>query len=167
MSDEAIPYADPPLRGEKVSIGSPAPADLSMGATAAAGHEFIRMAVAVVARAAPALWPAVSLCGAVALWSAPALLLSRYAPDDLFDALVRVSLRPTGGELLTLFLVLMYIILTGLMIGGTMALPRRKAVRVLIRLAAAPMVILSMLATFFTAVPLFFGALIFCFPGLV
>ena len=169
MSDDVVHYSGVLLRGEKISIGSPTPAptSLSVRDAAAAGRDFIGIVTTSLARLAPAFWPAVSVCGVVALWGAPALLLSRHSPAQLFDALVRVALKPTGGELLTLFLVLTYLVLTGLMLGKVAPIPRRKSLRVLLRLAIAPLVTLSLVATLTAAVPLLFGALVMCFPGLV
>ena len=135
MSDYLMPYADLPLRGEKVS-------SQSVGATTAASRDFIRTAVPVVSRAASTLWPVISVCGVVVLSAGPALLLFRYSSDQLFDALVHVSLEPTIGELLGLSLVLAYLVLTGLMLSRITGRPRRKAFRVLLGLAAAPLVTL-------------------------
>ncbi len=135
-------YVSLPLHGEKVSIGSRSPASIN-------------------------LWPAISLCGVVLLWGAPALLLSRYQPDQLLDALTHLSLKPTGGELLTLSFVLIYIMLMGFMLSMATRLPRRKASRVLLRLVVAPLLILSLVSTFIAAVSLFFGVMIMCFPSLM
>ncbi len=169
MSDDVMPYAGLPLRGEKVSIGSPSPvsASQSLYAATAASREFFRATTPVVGQAASTLRPAVSLCGTLALWIAPALLLSRYTPEQLFDALVRVSLKPTGSALLTLLLALAYVVLTGLLLGRATVIPRAKAARVLIPLAVAPLVMLSLIVAFIGVVPLCFGALVMCFPNLV
>lgn len=169
MSDDVIPYSGVLLRGEKISIGSPSPVSTShtVRAVAAAGRYFMATATTTVARATPALWPAASVCGVVALWVAPALLLCRYAPEELFGTLVRVALKPTGGELLTLFSMVVYLALTGVMLGKVPVVTRRKSLRVLLRLAIAPLVTLSLAATLIAAVPLFFGALVMSFPGLV
>lgn len=182
MSDDVMPYAGR-LRGEKVSIATPtlAPVDVTIRDIAAAGRDIAAagrdwMGSAVVtgqaligegARWVPSLRPTLALCGAIALWVAPALLLSRYQPEQLFDALVRVSLKPSGSQLLTLALVLVYFVLTGLMLGTVTAFPRRRAPRLLLRFAIAPLVIASMFASLIAAVPLFFGVFVFCFPQLV
>ncbi len=142
MGDDAMPYATRLLQGEKVSIDSPLPASGNV-------------------------WPAVSLWGVVALWAVPFLMLSRYQPDQLLVALAHVSLKPTGGELLTLALMLSYVVLTGLMLGMVAGLPRRKTSRVVLRIAFAPLVTFSLFATLTTAVPLFLGTLIMWFPGLM
>jgi len=169
MGQGVMRYADLSLRGEKVSISPPSPASLSQSlrAATAAGRDFIRTATPVMARAVSTLWPAVAFCGVVALWAAPALLLSRYPVDELSSALARAALNPTSGQLLTLSLVVAYVVLTGLMLGTVTGVPRRKPWRVLLRLAVAPLVTLSLVATFIAAVPLFLGAVIMCFPNLV
>jgi ABC-type antimicrobial peptide transport system permease subunit len=107
------------------------------------------------------------VCGAVALWFAPALILSRYPPVQMLDALAHAAMKPTGGELLTLALALAYVVLTGLLLGKVAGIPRRKESRALLRLAVASMVTLSLVATFIASVPLFFGALVMCFPSLI
>ena len=169
MGQDVMSYGGLSLRGEKVSIGSPPPAALSRSVrtAAAAGRDFIQTAIPVMARAASRLWPAVALCGVVALSIAPALLLFRYPLDELTNALAHVALKPTLGQLLTLSMAVAYAVLTGLMLGTVTGIPRRKAWRMLLRLAVAPLVTLSLVATFVAAVPLFFGAVIMCFPGLV
>ncbi|MGH7125859.1 MAG: hypothetical protein ACREFI_15910, partial [Stellaceae bacterium] len=88
MSDDVVPYAGLRLRGEKLSIGSPSPAsaDVSVRDLAAACREAIGTATIVTARVVPGLLPAVSFCGVIALWVAPARLLSRYPPGQLLDA---------------------------------------------------------------------------------
>lgn len=187
MSDDVMPYAGLPLRGEKVSIASPrlAPVDVTIRDMAATGRETIRdmtatgrdligvgrelIGAAVVEgeRWVPAIWPGLALCGALALWAAPALLFTRYQLGQLFEALVRVSLKPSASDLLTLSLVLIYLVLTGLMLGRVAASPRHRASRLLLRCAIAPFVAFSMVAILVAAVPLFFGAVVFCFPQLV
>jgi hypothetical protein len=176
MSDDVMPYAAMSLRGEKVSIATPrlAPVDVTIRDMAAVGRDLMGVATvagktAIVEGASwvPALGPGLALSGAVALWAAPALLLSRYQPEQLFDALVRVSLKPSGSQLLTLSLVLVYFVLTGLALGTATGFPQRKARRLLLRLSVAPLVLCSMLATLIVAVPFFFGALVLCFPHLV
>ncbi len=171
MSDDVIPYTDLPLRGEKVSIASPSlsATDISGRDAAAAGFDFLRrLASAIAKRPAPAFWPAVSLCGALILWSAPALLLARYQPEQLFDALVRASTKPTATDLLSLSLVLLYVVMTGLLLGEAMGhLPLRGAPRVLLRLAMVPLFALSLATTMVLAVPLFLGTVICCFPNLI
>jgi hypothetical protein len=176
MSDDVMPYGGMSLHGEKVSIATPrlAPVDVTIRDMAAVGRDWMatatvagKMVVAERARWVPELGPGLALCGAVALWAAPALLLSRYQPEQLFDALVRVSLRPSGDQLLTLSLVLIYFVLTGLALGTVTGFPRPRARRLLLRAFIAPLVLCSMLATLIVAVPFFFGALVLCFPHLV
>jgi hypothetical protein len=176
MSDDVMPYAGVPLRGEKVSIPTPslAPVDVTIRDMAAVGRDWIgsaivagKAALAEGTRRAPALGPGLAVCGAIALWAAPALLLSRYQPAQLFDALVRVSLKPSGSELLTLSLVLTYFVLTGLALGTVTTFAHRRASRIILRLAVTPLVIGSILATLIVAVPFFFGTLVLCFPQLV
>jgi hypothetical protein len=176
MSDDVMPYAGMSLRGEKVSIATPplAPVDVTIRDMAAVGRDWIgaatvlgKRAVLEGARWVPALGPGLALCGAIVLWAAPALLLSRYQPEQLFDALVLVSLRPSAEQLLTLALVLLYVVLTGLALGTMTSFPRRRTCRLLLRVVVAPLVVCSMLATLIVAVPFFFGALVLCFPHLV
>lgn len=176
MSDEVMPYAGMRLRGEKVSIATPrlAPVDVTLRDMAAVGRDWVDAAAIAGKRAmvegtrrAPRLWPGFALSGAVVLWAAPVLLLSRYQPEQLFNALVHVSLRPSTGQLIILSLVLTYLVLTGLALGAVTDLPNRRGPRLLLRLSVAPLVLCSMLATLIVAVPFFFGALVLCFPHLV
>ena len=169
MSDDVMRYADLPLRGEKVSIGSPSTtsASQSLQAAATASRKLLRAATPVITQATPALWPALSCAGALALWIPPALLLPRYQPDQVLDALARVALKPTGVGLLMLSLALAYVVLTGLASAWVTGIPRRRGVRVLLRLAAVPLVTASLVATLVVAMPLFFGALHFCIPSLI
>jgi len=176
MSDDVMSSRRFPLHGEKVSVATPSltPADVTLQDVAAAGRELMEAAVVVGQRALaerrqwlPVVRPAMAFAGVVALWAAPVLLLSRYQPEQLFDALVRVSLRPSASDLLTLSLVVTYFVLTGLMLGRVTCLAQGSRPRVLLRCAVAPFVVVSAVATLIAAVPLFFGALVFCFPQLV
>ncbi len=176
MSDEVMPYARMSLRGEKVSIATPrlAPVDVTIRDVAAAGRDWMdsaatagKTAIQEAGRWVPALRPGLALCGAIALWAAPALLLSRYQPEQVFDALVRVSLKPSGEQLLTLSLVLIYLVLTGLALGNVTGFPRHRAGRLVLQVAVAPFLLCSLLGTLIVAVPFFFGALVLCFPNLV
>jgi hypothetical protein len=166
MSDDVIPHAG--LRGEKLSIDSPynIPAEISAWEAAAAGLDLLRRAVE---RQVRAFASALSMCAALALWSAPALLLFRYTPEQLLDGLVRVAVKPTAIELLTVSAVLLYFVITGLLLGAATApqLRRHGVFRMLLRLAVAPLIGLSLGATIVVALPLFIGTLIKCFPDLL
>lgn len=156
-----------PLRGEKLSMASPS---FSVGS---ARNDAARSALGLVkAMAGPrarAIWVAVSLCGAVCAWGAPVLLLHWYRGDQIFDALVRSSVRGSDGELLALSMFLAYVIGSGLFLGSATARVARRLgrSRVALHLAVAPLIALSLVATMAVAIPLFIGLLIRCFPSLL
>lgn len=155
------------LQGEKLSIASPyrdAPAISAPGV--AARLDLLRR---TVKRRAGAFTGLLSLCGALGLWSAPALLLYRHTPEQLLDGLIGISVKPITSELIALSALLLYLVATGLLLGAATAplLPRLRVLRMLLRLAVAPLVGLSLLATMLVAMPLFLGMLIKCFPDLL
>jgi hypothetical protein len=162
MSDNALP-----LRGEKVSMVSPSLS--GVGAWDGAAHSALGLVKAAAGPRAAPIWAALSLCGAIGSWSAPALLLHRYRLDQLLDALVRSSVGGSGGDLLALSLLLAYVVASGLLVGSATArLGRRLGwSRVALHLATAPLIVLSLAATMAVAIPLFTGVLIHCFPSLL
>ncbi|HEV3177098.1 MAG TPA: hypothetical protein VGZ72_13990 [Stellaceae bacterium] len=167
MSEDVIRYSALPLTGDKVSIASPSVAvgNASLEAT----HAGLTLFRALIGCAALACEGAASLCGAVCLWAAPALLLYRYGPDQILDALARAPLRGTPRNLLVLFATLAYFVATGLMVGSVTArlASRLGRQRVVLRVAVAPLIFLSLAATAITAVPFFLGVLVLCFPSLL
>jgi hypothetical protein len=167
MSDQSVSYAELPLKGEKVSIASPSIAPGS--ASLAAANISVDLLKWVVESGAVAPWGVGSLCVAVALWAAPALLLYRYSPDQLFDLLTITPVRGSGGDLLTLLAALGYFVASGLLLGRAVArLGRpRSLMRVVLRTASAPLILLSLAATMTTAVPFFLGLLLRFFPTLL
>ncbi len=81
---------------------------------------------------------------------------------------MRASIKPAATDLLTLSLVLLYVVMSGLLLGEAMRhLPLRGAPRVLLRLAMVPLFALSLASTMVLAVPLFLGTVIWCFPNLI
>jgi hypothetical protein len=166
MSNQSISYAELPLKGEKVSIASPfiAPG----GASLAAANASIGLLKGMIANAA-APWGVGSLCVAVASWAAPALLLYRYSPEQLFDLLTMTPVRGSDGDLLTLLAALSYFVASGLSLGRAVARIGRpwSLMRVLLRIAIAPLIFLSLAATMTTAVPFFLGLLLWFFPTLL
>ena len=156
-----------PLTGEKLSMASPS---FSGGS---ARNNAVRSALGLVrAMAGPrarSIWAAVFLCGAICAWSAPALLLHWYRGEQLFDVLVRSSVRGSDGELVALSLLLACVIGSGLFLGSATArLARRLGrSRVVLHLAIAPLIALSLIATMGVAIPLFIGLLIRCMPSLL
>jgi hypothetical protein len=160
MSDDA-------LRGEKVSMVPP----LFSGGSpwTAAANSALRLVKAVAGWRESAIWAALSFCGAIGCWAAPALLLQRYPAARLFNALVGSSVRGTNNELLALSLLLAYVVASGLLMGSTTAhLARRLGWGgIALRLATAPLIALSLAATMAAAIPLFIGVLIRCFPALL
>jgi hypothetical protein len=162
MSDNALPF-----RGDKVSMASP---PLSGGgAWGGAAHSALALVKAAADPRAPGIWTALFLCGAVVSWGAPALLLHRYRAEELLDTLVRSSVGGSGGDLLALSLLLAYLVASGLLVAtATARLARRLGrSRVVLHLAAAPLILLSLAATMVIAIPLFIGVLIRCFPALL
>ena len=156
-----------PLRGEKLSMASPSFSGGSARNNAA--RSALGLVKAMARPRAPAIWAAVSLCGAVCAWGAPVLWLHWYRGDRIFDVLVRSSVRGSDGELLALSLLLAYVIGSGLLLGSATArLARRLGrSRVALHLAIAPPIALSLIATMAVATPLFIGLLNRCFPSLL
>jgi len=167
MSDQSVSYAQLSLKGEKVSIASPSIAPGSTSLTAA--NASIDLLKWVVANGAVAPWGVGSLCVAVALWAAPALLLYRYSPDQLFDFLTITPVRGSGGDLLTLLAALCYFVASGLLLGRAVACLGRpwSLMRGVLRTAIAPLILLSLAATMTTAVPFFLGLLLWFSPSLL
>ena len=164
MTDDVADYRAWPLKGERVSIPSP------HFARAAVGHDAIVAAIIDVVRTrTPRYWPLASFCGALALWSAPALLIDRYRSDDLLNALAKACLHPTGGDLLGLFAGLAYVVATGLPVASTMerVAPRRGLYRALLGIGVAPVLVLSLIATFIGTLALGSAILLRCFPALM
>jgi hypothetical protein len=162
MSDNALP-----LRGHKVSMASPSFS--GGGAWEGAANSALALVRAAAAPRAPGIWAALFLCGAVVSWGAPALLLHRYRTEQLLDTLVRSSVGGSSGDLLALSLLLAYLVASGLLVSkATARLARRLGrCRVVLHLAAAPLILLSLAATMAIAIPLFIGVLIRCFPALL
>jgi len=166
MSDQSVSYAQLSLKGEKVSIASPSIAPGSTSLTAAnASIAFLKWMIANAA----VPWGVGSLCVAVASWAAPALLFYRYSPEQLFDLLTMTPVRGSGGDLLTLLAALSYFVASGLSLGRAAARLGRpwSLLRVLLRIAIAPLIFLSLAATMTTAVPFFLGLLPRFFPTLL
>jgi hypothetical protein len=162
MRDNALP-----LRGEKVSMVSPSLS--GGGAWDGAVHSALGLVKAAAGPRAAAIWAALSLCGALASWAAPALLLHRYRADRLLDALIGSPVRASEGDLLALSLLLAYVVASGLLVGWATARLARRLGRsgVVLRLATAPLIVLSLAATMAVAIALFTGVLIRCFPSLL
>jgi len=167
MSDQSVSYAQLSLKGEKVSIASPSIAPGS--ASLAAANASIGLFKWIIANGATAPWGVGSLCVAVASWVAPALLLYRYSPEQLFDLLTITPVRGSGGDLLTLLAALSYFVASGLSLGWAVARLGRpwSLMRVLLRIAIAPLILLSLAATMTAAVPFFLGLLLRFFPSLL
>ena len=167
MSDQSVSYAQLSLKGEKVSIASPSIAPGSTSLTAA--NASIALLKWMVANGTIVPWGVGSLCVAVALWAAPALLLYRYSPDQLFDFLTITPVRGSGGDLLTLLAALCYFVASGLLLGRAVACLGRpwSLMRGVLRTAIAPLILLSLAATMTTAVPFFLGLLLRFFPTLL
>ncbi len=167
MSDRSVSYAELPLKGEKVSIASPSIAPGS--ASLAVANTSIALLKWMAANGAAASWGAGFLCVAVASWAAPALLLYRYSPEQLFDVLTIAPVRGGGGDLLTLLAALSYFMASGLSLGWAVARLGRpwSLMRVVLRIMIAPLILLSLAATMTTAVPLFLGLLLRFFPSLL
>jgi hypothetical protein len=162
MSDDALP-----LGGEKVTM---VPPQFSGGSPwAGAASSALGLVRAAAGWRESAIWAALSFCGAIGYWAAPALLLHRYPASQLLDALVGSSVRGSNDELFALFLLLAYVVASGLLVGSTTArLARRLGwAGVALRLATAPLIALSLAATMAAAIPLFIGVLIRCFPALL
>jgi hypothetical protein len=162
MSDNALP-----LRGEKVSMVSPSLS--GGGAWDGTVHSAPGLVKAAAGPRAAAIWAALSLCGALASWAAPALLLHRYRADQLLDALIGSPVRASEGDLLALSLLLAYVVASGLLVGWATARLARRLGRsgVVLCLAMAPLIVLSLAATMAVAVALFTGVFIRCFPSLL
>ena len=167
MSDQSVGYAELPLKGEEVSIASPSIAPGS--ASLAAANASIGLLKWMIANGATAPWGIGPLCFAVASWAAPALLLYRYSPDQLFDVLTMTPVRGSGGDLLTLLAALSYFVASGLSLGWAVASLGRPGslMRVVLRIVIAPLILLSLAATMTTAVPFFLGLLLRFFPSLL
>src|SRR5260370_20559433 len=167
MSDQSVSYAELPLKGEKVSIASPSIAPGS--ASLAAANASIGLFKWMIANAAAAPWGVGSLCVAAALWAAPAILLYRYSPDQLFDLLTITPVRRSGGDLLTLLAALGYFVASGLLLGRAVARLGRpwSLTRVVLRTVIAPLILLSLAATMTTSVPFFLGLLLRFFSSLL
>ena len=156
-----------PLRGEKLSMASP---PFSGGsALNNATRSALGLVKAMAGPRARAIGTAVFWCGAICAWGAPALLLHWYRGDHIFDALLRSSVRGNDGELLALSVLLAYVIASGLLLGSATArlASRLGWSRVVLHLAVAPLIALSLIATMAAATPLFIGLLIRCVPSLL
>ena|SRR5690349_11348695 len=167
MGDQSISYAELPLRGDKVSIASPSIAPGS--ASLAASNAKFDLVKWMVADRAAAPWSVGSFCVAVVLWAAPGLLLYRYSPEQLVDLLAITSMRGSSGDLLTLFAALGYFVASGLLLSWAAARRGRpwSLMVLVLRIVIAPLTLLSLVATMTTAVPLFLGLLLRCFPSLL
>jgi hypothetical protein len=154
MTDDVADYAALPLKSEKVALASPS---LAAGST---------WTDPVTPRLGGA---ALSLCAALCFWGAPALLLYRYRADELLEALLRPTVQGTDRELLVLFLLLAYLVASGLLLGWTSSrfAGRLGRSRLVLYLTLAPLYLLSLAATMVVAVPLFVGVLIRSFPSLL
>ena len=167
MSDQSIGYAGFPLKGEKVSIASPSTGSRSVPqAVANAGIHLLKW---MVANGTATPWAGGFLCVAIVLWGGPALLLYRYSPEQLFDLLTMTPVRGSGGDLLALLAALSYFVASGLSLGLAVAHVGRPSslMRVALRIAVTPLIFLSLAATMTTAVPVFLGLLLRCFPSLL
>jgi hypothetical protein len=109
------------------------------------------------------------LCGAVALWAAPALLLTKVRPSELLVALANAPLGASVSELLTLLFAVAYLVVTGLLLGraAERLAPRSRWGRMAARIVVAPMILLSLGATTTLSVPAFLGLIIRSFPSLL
>ena len=108
-------------------------------------------------------------CGAVALWAAPALLLTKVKPSELFGALANAPLSASVSDLLTLMFAVAYLVVTGLLLGRAadcLATGSRWG-RMAARIVLAPMILLSLCATAALSVPAFLGLIIRSFPSLL
>jgi hypothetical protein len=167
MTDDVAGYPVLTLKGERVSIPSP------RRSPAAGGHDIVVAALDLVGtqvRAwAPAVWPTVSFCGALALWSAPGLLLYRYGFDPLANGVIRACLRGTNVDLLSLFGALAYIVGSGLLLAKTTALlaPQLGRYRVTLPFVVAPLILASLAATFAATLSLGVAILRWCSPTLL
>jgi hypothetical protein len=110
-----------------------------------------------------------TFCVAVVLWAAPALLLTRVRPSELFVALANAPLSASVSHLLILLFAVAYVVTTGLLLGGAVErlVPRSRWTRVATRIVLAPMILLSLGATAALSVPVFLGLTIRCFPSLL
>ena len=167
MSDQSISYAELPLKGEKVSIASNsiAPGRVPL----AAANTSVDLLKWMVPNGTAVPWAVGFLCVAVVLWAAPALLLYRYSPEQLFDLLATTPVRASDRDLLALLAVVSYFLASGLALGWAIARLDRpwRPMRVVLRIAIAPLIFLSLLATMATAVPFFLGLLLRFFPSLL
>ena len=159
MSDQAVHYPGPALTGERVSISSPM----------RARHRNTGRAWLDWSRRLRACGPALFLCGAITLWAAPALLLVSYSPQVLFEALARAPLRGRADDLLSLLGGSIYAVAVGLLVGTAGARLGRqlRSARAMLLILSAPLVVVSIIATLVTAIPLFVGMILLCWPHLV
>jgi hypothetical protein len=160
MSDDMAVDA-PFLDGERISIASTSTARQSAyldGITIS-----LKNVTAMIGGGPPVL------CGAVALWAAPVLLLAKVGPDGLLAALANAPLRASLSDLLILLFAVAYLVVTGLLLGraAERVAPRSRWRRVAARIVLAPMILLSLGATAAVSVPLFLGLIIRCFPSLL
>ena len=110
-----------------------------------------------------------AFCGAVVLWAAPALLLTRVRPSELLIALANAPLSASVSHLLILLFPVAYLAATGVLLAGAVErlVPRSRWARVATRVVFAPMILLSLAATAALSVPVFLGFTIRCFPSLL
>lgn len=167
MPDDVVHYPGFPLRGEKVSVASPSfvRPEITIHGGIGASLQFIKS----FGERPSASGGVLLLCGAVAMWSAPGLVLFRYSPGQLFDAFAGAPLSGTADDLLKLLAASVYMIAAGLLVGAAAAhlASRLTRGRVAIYLVSAPLIFLSLIATMSTAIPFFLGVLCECFPQLV
>jgi hypothetical protein len=107
---------------------------------------------------------------AVALWSAPSLLLYRYGLDEAVADLFVVPLRPSMPALLLLALATAYLMTTALLLASAVhrvASGRAIGQRVLIWAPAVPAILVSWCGMVATCFLLIFGLVTWCFPWMV
>jgi hypothetical protein len=160
MSNDMVLDA-PPLKGETYSIASRAIA-LESAYLDALGSG-LRAVWAGIGGGLP------MLCGALALWAAPSLLLARFSPDELFVALANAPMRASSHSLLILALAMAYLVATGLLLGwaAERVAPQSRWRRAAARVAFAPMILLSLGLTAVVSVQLFLALVVRCFPSLL
>jgi len=173
MNDDLASYPALALRGEKVLIAS-----RSMTTRYPNRHAvdpaLVRTKIATIATeiargADPIARPMLFLCVALLLWGAPALVLLRYSPNQLFHVLFGIWLNATNENLLMLLGAVAFFVGTGLLVGlATQRLARRLGrYRTALRVAIAPAILLSLLSTGFAGSLFFLGVLLRCFPSLL
>lgn len=151
----------PLFKGEKISIDSPLIARESA---------YLEGLTASFKNVTPILGGGLPVfCGAIAVWAAPALLLTMVSLSQLFTALADAPLHASLSHLLILLSATAYFVAAGLLLGwaAERLAPRSRWRRAMAHLVAAPMILLSLAATAVVSVPLFLGVIVLCFPPLL